>query len=203
MAECPRRRCGRSDDARPAGDCVLVKGSRAVGLEAVAAALAESQPGTRRWSASSPPASSRSSSRSSSARSSSPSCASELGQHIREEAAGAPHRQAGHADAGRARHPRRRLRRVPRALELHDERAARLLRHARLRRDRLSRRLHQAHAPALARPERPLEAAPARGDRHRRRVRQRTPRALDERLPSRRATGSSAVVGLVRARLPR
>ena len=41
---------------------------------------------------------------------------------------------------------------------VHDERAARLLRHAQLRRDRLRRRLHEADAQALARPARPLEA---------------------------------------------
>ena len=90
------------------------------------------------------------------------------GLHIREE--GLEHHivKAGTPTLGRPAILRRALRRLPVALALHDERAARLLRHARLRGDRLPRRRHQAHAQALTRPQRPLEAPAARGHRPRR-----------------------------------
>ena len=46
--------------------------------------------------------------------------------------------------------------------QVHAHGADRPVRDARVRRDRVPRRLHQAHAPALARARRPLEAAAAR-----------------------------------------
>ena len=83
----------------------------------------------------------------------------EYGQPIREEGPAGARGQAGHADDGRPADPLLAPRPVPDPEQLHDPGADGLLLHGRLRRDRLPRRLHQGHAPALARPERPLEAA--------------------------------------------
>ena len=92
--------------------------------------------------------------------------ARELGQHIREEGPAGPRGEAGHARDGWRADPHRRLDRLPRAEPLHHGRADGLLRHGRVRRDRLRRRRHQADAPALAGALRALEADPAR-PRHR------------------------------------
>ena len=119
------------------GDVVLVKGSRSVGLEAVAQNLTSN--GTslaagllamlisivagpkfidflRR---------------------------NEMGQHIREEGPENPPDQAGDADHGRPAAGLLCDRRVPGAEPLHDRGTGRLRRHARLRRGRLRGRLHR------------------------------------------------------------
>ena len=72
--------------------------------------------------------------------------------------AGRARRQAGHAGDGRPPdHPLRDAA-VPRALEVHAARADRALPRRLLRRDRVSRRLHQGPAPPLARAPGPVEA---------------------------------------------
>ena len=93
---------------------------------------------------------------------------------------------------------------VFRPLALHAARAHRPLRHRRLRRDRLPRRLHQAPPPPLARPEGSLEApAPAR-DHRRRRIRPSGGGARGHvDLPAHRRRRPAALVPLLSVPLPR
>ena len=72
--------------------------------------------------------------------------ANEFGQHIREDGPAAPLRQAGDADDGRPADPLRGDDRLPADDALPPAGADGAVRDARLRRDRLPRRLHQADA---------------------------------------------------------
>src|SRR4051812_8995914 len=117
----------------------------------------------------------------------------------------APHREARHADSGRRPDPARRVARVLRSLEVQDQRADRRLRDAVMWPDRLPRRLHQVHPPALARPRRALEAAVA----HRCRGGDRLPREPGRpaspivRTPPGDRLANPARAAVVRPRLPR
>ena len=85
---------------------------------------------------------------------------------------------------------------VPRGEQVHGSRPERVLRDARLRRDRVPRRLHQADAQALARAERPLEAPAPRRDHGRRRDRRATSESPDGGLhPGDRGPRSSGTRG--------
>ena len=74
---------------------------------------------------------------------------------------------------------------------------------ARVRGDRLPRRLHQAHAQAVARSLGPVEARPARGRDGRRRRRRAPPSPEHERLHPRRRRLGAALVRVVPVPLPR
>ena len=111
-------------------------------------------------------------------------------------------RQAGHADDGRPADHGLDGRSVPHLLRPHARGADGLLRHPRLRRDRLHRRLDEAHATPLARPRRPLEARPARAHHGLRRARRLRAGLRDEHLPAARRRRLRPLLGLVRAPLP-
>ena len=81
---------------------------------------------------------------------------------------GRSRRQAGDTGDGGPADPALRAAALPGAVEVHAARADRALHDGRLRRDRLSGRLHQAPPPPLARAPGPVEAPPARGDHGRR-----------------------------------
>ena len=134
--ESGRRRGRGGANARPElvqpGDVVLVKGSRAVGLEVVAEALAGVDRLVERVLAAGIFAMAISIL-------AGPKFIDflrrkELGQHIREEGPPSTTVEAGHADDGRPPDRALDVDPVPRALEVHAGRADRLLRHARLRR---------------------------------------------------------------------
>ena len=161
----PRRRSSSRELVQP-GDAVLVKGSRSVGLEVVAEALAgvaarDPSPDRRARRADRlDPRSARASSRSC-ARTSSASTSARRGRSITSRKQGTP-------TMGGLHDPVRGDGRLPAGDALHAAGADRALRDARVRRDRLPRRLHQADAPALARALGPLEDAAARRRRGRR-----------------------------------
>ena len=158
----PRRRGGRrARELLQPGDVVLVKGSRSVGLEAVA----RNSRRTRFESSLSPRPAGHAPLDRRSDRSSSTSCAAtSSGQHIREEGPESHQVKQGTPTMGGLLIVFSATVAVPRAQPLHNRGADRLRRDARLRRDRLRRRLHEAPASPLARPLRPLEAVLLRGD---------------------------------------
>ena len=142
-------------------------------------------------------------SRSSPGRSSSTSCAAnEFGQHIREEGPADHHVKQGTPTMGGLLIVVSMI--IPfLALSHYTEAGADgLLRHARLRRDRVHRRLVQGPAPPLARPQRPLEA-PAAGRDHRRcRLVGERHRALDGHLCAGARLADRALLRLLRAPVP-
>ena len=106
----------------------------------------------------------------------------EFGQHIREEGPAGHHVKQGTPTMGGLLIVVSMI--IPFLALSHYTQAGahRLLRHARLRRDRVHRRLVQGPPPPLARPQRPLEAPAARGDHRRCRLVGARHRALDGRL---------------------
>src|SRR6266576_1393079 len=90
--------------------------------------------------------------------------------------------EAGHTDDGRPADLVLDGDPIPRALEIHAGRSDGLLRHARLRGDRLRRRLVQGASPPVAGAQRPLEAPAPRRDHGRRGLVGTRHRSLDRRL---------------------